>query len=544
MKFIRKHLSEIIACCLVLVAILFSSKALFHSGFYRTIDDITTVRINHMARELKRGEWVNNFPVRYGAELSHKYGYFVYLFYSPLVYYVGAIFMILTKASDIIATKIVYVIPLIIGPALFYFAARQKLGKFPALMATILYALFPFRGFDTYIRGGVGEAWAMAFFPAVIGSLFLMEKKNLFAKYIFPIFLALVILSHNISGLLVVICVFLYGLVFLQKEKSFWIGLLYALGLSSFFWLPSLYYSGIVKVAESVDHNGLVTNYLMSASKLLTPSLAYDIHDKTSPFIAYILIAGGIVYLSIRKTQSKIAKYLLFWTALGLALYFALSEQSKWLWTFALPISRNLQFPWRILIVLSSIIPLVFGYIVQAVQAKWIRAILAVFLVGITSIYMVTFKPIEYSYYYNYIVEDTGPCASSWGDEYMGKWVDTCISNPAPFILKMPGDTVYTTQKDSLIDTSLTMHTSTGGYLEAQRYYFPGWQIKVDDQIQKIDYTYSKNGIFRTNVEPGDHRVEVSWSKTGVMWLADILTLLSIIAVVIGFTREYKNHKI
>jgi hypothetical protein len=71
---------------ILLFLIFLSSKALFHHGFFRTIDDVTTVRIIHMAKELQRNEIIDNFPVRIASDLSNNYGYPIYLFYAPLTY--------------------------------------------------------------------------------------------------------------------------------------------------------------------------------------------------------------------------------------------------------------------------------------------------------------------------------------------------------------------------------------------------------------------------------------------------------------------------
>lgn len=98
----------LLGCCFF---VYLSSKAAFHSGFFRTIDDVTTVRIMYPVKELTRFSFFN-FPVRLSAELSHGYGYPLYLF---------------------------------------YFSLRQKVKPLAALSASILYCPFPYRGWDSYI---------------------------------------------------------------------------------------------------------------------------------------------------------------------------------------------------------------------------------------------------------------------------------------------------------------------------------------------------------------------------------------------------------
>ena len=60
----KKMKKEFFSLCIILFLALLSSKALFHTGFFRTVDDITTVRIVYLVKELQRNYWLHNFPVR------------------------------------------------------------------------------------------------------------------------------------------------------------------------------------------------------------------------------------------------------------------------------------------------------------------------------------------------------------------------------------------------------------------------------------------------------------------------------------------------
>lgn len=522
---------ELICLSIVVLAIYFTSRALFHEGFFRTIDDITTVRLNHMARELARGE-LANYPVRLGAELSHQFGYFVYLFYSPLVYYAGAVAMLLAGISDIVATKLVYVFPLIIGPFLFYFAARLKLTPLSALGSTLLYTFFPFRGFDTYIRGGVGEAWAMAFLPGVFAALFLYERKSRSAGGLLTLFLSLIILSHNLSALLILGFLMLYLLFLTPKASRLWISILHSLLLTSFFYVPSLVYSSQVQVLDTLGHNGLLTNYLLPLQDLLTPRYAYSTHDKHSPWLAYILIIGLITSLFPTRRASRLRRPLLVSSLLGLLFYFAMSQESLWIWNSFYSQLRTLQFPWRLLIVLSTVIPLVFGYLIELSRSALTKLGLLGFSLALCFIYLPVFKPLSYHSYYNYNAEDTGPCATSWGEEYLPKWVKKCISAKPSFIAKLPDDSTPTNIQGNLINTSFTFTTRSGGYIEANRYYFPGWSITVDGQPSELEYTYGINGLFRTKINPGDHAITIAWQKTPLMRIVDSLSLLALLTLI------------
>ncbi|MFH2085967.1 MAG: hypothetical protein ABII21_04255 [bacterium] len=505
------------------LSIFLTTRALFHEGFFRTIDDVTPVRLSYMAKELASISWLENFPVRFSADLSHGYGYPLYLFYGPLVYYIGGLLMLLAHLSDIVAAKAVYAFPLIIGPILMYWASRQKLGRWGALTATLLYAFFPFRGFDAYLRGGVGEGWSMAFLPAAMGGLFLIEKKNRWGIPITAIFLALAIISHNISGLLILGLLLAYGLYSMPKNKSFWVSLLLGLGISAFFWLPSLYYMNIVKVNYSAQNTGEVLNHLSPLRELITPH-SYRLDEKSSPYLLYLLILGFFLTYNSKKKN-------LIWLIASLIIFFLPSMEMKWLWSLTLPLSRLTQFPWRIYIIGCFTIPLAIGYFINNTKSKFLKLLFFVVLIPLYIMYLPAFSPREYSYFYNYNAEDTGPCATSWGDEYIPIWVKECISAPYEKIMYTKPELDFTIQKTNNYSYQTTLQNDSSVMLYANKYYFPGWKVMLDGREANIDHTFYKHGIFRTEAPAGVHSIRLIYQKTWIMWLADLLTLLSLLII-------------
>ncbi len=538
---IRIIKAELLNILIILLFIFLSSKALFHSGFFRTVDDITTVRIVYLAKELQRNYWLYNFPVRISAELAHGFGYNLYLFYAPIVYYTGAFLMIFLKLSHIVATKWVYAFPLLVGPLFFYFAVRQRFGRLPSLIATCFYTFFPFRGYDTYIRGGVGEAWAMVFFPASLGFLFLSEKKKI-GYSLFSIFLALALISHNISGLMILGFILLFGLVFYAKKIEFWLSVLLAMGLSAFYWLPSLYYLPIVKVNYSSQNTGQVLNFLDPLINLFKIQFPYNPEGRYSGIFFWIFLLIFIFFgVNFRRIKKNIRKEFLFWFFSGLSLYFLLSVESKLLWQFTLPISRLLQFPWRVLVVLSFILPYLMALGVTFIKKTTWQMPVFILMIVLVFFFLPSFKPKEYSYFYEYSAEDTGICATTWEDEYLPVWVKECAGGPARKIIDFPAGVVNVV-RDNKLDIEAKIEAKKQGDLIVYKYYFPGWNVLVDGKKVRLDYKFSKNGIFRTQIQPGTHMVKIFYAKTRIMWVADLISLLSLI--IFGYTllSRYKEH--
>lgn len=521
-KIIKK---ELIFLFVLSFFIFLSSKALFHPGFFRTIDDVTTVRIIHMLNELNQINWKGNFPVRIASKLSHGYGYPLFLFYAPLTYYVGALIMLFLKLSHIVATKWIYVFPLIVGPIIFYWTMRQKMTRFPSLIASCFFTLFPYRGWNTYVRGGVGEAWAIAFLPGVFWGIFLMEKeKKLLGGLIFSFFLFLVIISHQLAALEILVLIFFYGIIFHLKNKEFWQFLILSLGLSSFYWLPALFYLKVVRVPYVELTTATTFKNLFPLSALIKINYK-DPDQKIFGVYLYLLLIEVIFSLLHQKHHSNKNNLLVFFFGgIGILLYFLLSSISKVFWQITLPLTGIFQFPFRILVLLSFIIPFLTGLTIESFKNHKAKIGFSLIIIALLLTFLPIFKPKEYSFFYEYKAE--GACATTtWADEYLPVWVKECAKKePKNDIESNPKGDIKIF-KNNLLELKATLINKKSTEVIVHRYYFPGWQILIDGKIQNINYNFSKIGIFKTYVSPGRHELKVFFSKTWIMWFADFLSL-------------------
>ncbi len=429
MRFLKSVSRKELLCILIITAFAFlSAKAIFHDGFFRTIDDITTVRIIYMNKELHRQNLLNNFPVRMSGELANNYGYPLYLFYSPLIYYVGAALMSLGDLSHIVATKYIYAFPLLIGPFTFYFAARQKLPRFPALVASILYSLFPYRGSNSYLRGAAPEAWAISLLPLVFAGLFLIEKNKYAGGFLLAFFLFLVIVTHTITGMLTVGFVLLYALFFLLKNKRFWTFFTLGLGLSAFYLIPMVYYLKIVRVTYLDINKTYIFETLEPIFSMFHVSFSTVVWRFSLIFI--LILEGGLIFLSYKRRKGL--KNLIepfFWGITGLLFYLLLFEPMFIFWKVTAPTSGIIQFVWRLLSLLSFIIPFFLGLCMVYIKNRYVNIAIAFVVVAFSLSFLPSFRPSEYSFFYEYHAEP--PCATTtWQDEYLPVWVKGCPPPP------------------------------------------------------------------------------------------------------------------
>jgi len=534
-------IQELLVILILIFFSLLSGKAVLHKGFFRTVDDLTTVRVDYLYRELKEGNWLNNFPVRISDKLAFDHGYPLYLFYSPFVYYIGALFMFLGK-SHIVATKYLYFLPFIFGPLFFYLAARQKMVRIVSLVATIVFTFFPYRGFDLYYRGDAPEFWAINFIPLVFLGVFLLEKNKKFGGLILAFGLFLTIFTHHLTGALLIGFLLIYGLFFLRSNRLFWQGILLAFGLSFFYILPMVFYLQLVKLTYYKKNTLEIIENLIPLKELFKINLKPDLYTKFINFDIGIIILT-LLLLYVFLIQSKEKKYVLFWGGANLFFYFLLFEPSAFVWKLFLPYAGILQFPWRLLILINFCLALYFGLFINYLKPNLLKFIFSIFFLIYALNSLSAFKPESYSYFYEYKPE--GPCATvSHENEFLPVWVKKCLGPTELLSFDKKNISVNIKQKSSL-SIKGKIFAKNKDQIIINKYYFPGWQVFIDGKKQQVDYQFSPYGVFRVFIEKGEHRFDIFYSKTAIMWIADLISFLSLITAVFLFApwsvKEYRE---
>ncbi len=202
---------------IILVLLLVSPVVLplLQPGFFVSDDgDWMVIRLSAFHETLKTGQ----FPVRFLERLNHGYGYPVTNFLYPLPFYLGELIH-LFGFGFVDSIKILFAASFFLGAVFMYFYAGP--------IAAVVYTYFPYRLFDVYKRGSLGEAVAFIFLPLIF---YLFDRKKIVLAALAT---AGLITSHNVIALIFLPVIFFYS-------RSLKLVLL-ALLLSAWFWLPALY---------------------------------------------------------------------------------------------------------------------------------------------------------------------------------------------------------------------------------------------------------------------------------------------------------------
>lgn len=195
---------------------------------------------------------MEQFPIRVQDYWMFDHGYQVSMFYGDLFLLPSALLRIC--GFSMMETYRMLVIGLQIATALITYFCFKKCVKTPlvALFGTVIYMLAPYRIYNFYNRGAIGECMGMTFFPLVVCGIYLLlheeETKEEYTSYKYYLVAGFTCLlqSHLISTAIAGICAGFVCLICWKRtfrkgtvlQLSEGIGL--TLLLNAWFWVPIL----------------------------------------------------------------------------------------------------------------------------------------------------------------------------------------------------------------------------------------------------------------------------------------------------------------
>ena len=493
----------------ILVLLLPSVFWLFHFGFFQTDDgEWMIIRSSAFFQAFREGQ----FPVRFLSRLNFGYGYPV-----PNFLYPG--FLYLSIPIHILGFSFVNTIKIIFGASLIssfifsYLWLRQLFDKQASFVGALFYLYTPYHLYDVYTRGSVGEILALAIVPFI---LWQYERKSFLFSTLGISFL---ILSHNTLALFFLPLIFAYVLI--RKNISILKLLLSAvLGifLSSFFIIPAvleLSYTAFFKTEISDPAKYFSSIFLIGISTfvVLIFSLIQFKKQKTIPFLFILVLLTSIIFSSSLSS--------LFWKAVP---------------------TSFVQFPFRLLSLGMLAVSFLAANLIDNIKKQkfLISSILVVLLFASAFSYLtpVSFFNKDESLY------TTNEATTTVQDEYMPKWV---IEKPIRHykakveVVRGKGEIDNVLFKESYINFVSKMEEN--GIVRVNTLYYPGWKATVNGKAAQINYNNNK-GVIELGLEKGESKIFLKFTETPLRLFSDLITVLSLVAVLIVSFGLWKKLKI
>lgn len=519
---------------------------LLHPGLPVTHDGQDHVaRIANFYQNLTDGVLVP----RWAPNLNWGYGHPILMFLYPVSSYTASFFHFL-GFSFVDSLKLLFAVSFIASGFTMYLWVKEHVSREAGFVAALLYLYAPYRFVDLYVRGAIGEHVAFIFPPLVLYFLLKLAKHQS-QRYLFlgSLSFAGLILSHNAISLIFLPIIFLYILFLFFQTKSrkvfaFFASLLilFGFGLAAFFWVPA-FFEGKYTLRDIVSKGAYFSNF-QDIGRFFYSEWSYG---GTGVFSVQIgIVQWFVVFLSAislpflwkrDKKTGTLAVGLLLAFCIGLFLMVPISD---FVWK-TLTLLQNFQFPWRFLSLTVFITAVLGGFLTVLIPKRFIIITVGwlVFLLLVSSKshwhakdYIVRDESF-YTGIYNGTT-DTGESAPIWSVRFMEKRA----AAPREVVL---GSATITNEKRSSIVHEYKIVADSKARVRENTLYFPGWQVYVDGVSVPLEFQDPRHrGLMTFFVEKGSHDVSVRFSETRLRFVADIVSVISFIAlfVMIGVGKR------
>lgn len=457
------------------------------------------------------------FPPRWASNFNFGYGSPIFNFFYPLSSAIGASLSFLGFSLETVY-KIILLISFLLAPIFFYLWLAPK-NRFGAFIGALFYGLAPYHFLDLYVRGNSGETLAFVWLPLVFLAI------DRYFKLTF-IFYGLLILTHNILGLMFSPIIFLYAAV--TRPKALF-GLVIGLALTAFFWLPAIveskYLNSVIFTKNIFTGNFPIFSQLISSPWGFGPEVTKI--GGLSPQIGWfqtLVVIVSLFFVFRRKNFFGIFGLLSF----AIGLFFSLSI-SMFFWQH-FPLLSNFQFPWRFTALSSFGVAILAFYLCQQV-GKFLPII---FLLGLffsswpkMQIIPTFSRPDSFYFSYNQAPDYHGESATIWAAGYPDKppiYSVQIISGKAE---------IFNLIRQSLLHTYKLKVYAPSEVLD-NTIYFPGWRVFVDGIDTPVQFQNQMYpGFIIFPVSAGDHTIKVIFTKTAVHKIADIISLATFLGIIV-----------
>ncbi len=558
MEKVKKHIFFI----LVILLSFFAIAALLQPGFFPIHDDEQVGRLYELNYSLES----LHIPPRISQNLGFGYGYPFFNFYPSFVYYVGEIFVLL-GFSYIVSIKIMVGLGFVLSALFMYLFSRRHIGELGGLVASVLYLYAPYHSLDAYVRGAFPEFWSFVFIPAVFWAIDRTYKNSSVGNIVLLGFLgAFLMLTHNLITLMSIPFFFLYYLFILYKNKekknitvSLISGGIIALLLSAYFWIPAILENKYTMVSLLTNQLASYGLHFVSLPQFINSPWGYggSILGPMDGFSLEIgkiqlILAGAVgifILISIARKKYKIDIALLFLIMFALSVFLQ-SYYSKFIWDHIFALSY-IQFPWRFMLFSVFTSAFLGGYLFSLKFDSRLKYIFATgLIIGTIIFYGSLFQPSKYL---------TSVTDKDYIDQSVIRWKTSAMAFeyvPAGIATKnsslnttivdidqsgVAKETATALDENTLVNTlvdkpqykKIEINSEKGGKVRINTFSFPGWKVFINDR-ETVYNDENKLKLIDITVPEGKSIVEVKLTDTSIRLVANLLTLIGLILVIIS----------
>ncbi len=496
--------------------LIFASLPLFLSGFLPTHDgEYHIIRFFEFEKMFRSGyifpRWAPGFNSGYGVPLFN--------FFYPLPNYFGSLFHSLGwSLTDAFKLSMAFGY---IAAGLFCFLWLKKLfGSAAAVAGAIVFSFVPYWFVDIYVRGSIGEIYAVSFFILVLAAIDNHWRKTA------SLGVAGMILSHNILAIIFLPIILGYILI---RDVSYIKNVIVGIGLSAYFWLPALAERRYVVGLNSVNFR----DYFPQLYQLLIPSWGTGfsgnsaIGNEMSPQIGVIPLVIIIlsIFLILRNRKHQMAKIVQYFLFLVFISFVLMQEFSLPIWE-RIPFLPLLQYPWRLLSVFFPAIALFSAFVFSKIGNIWFSIVFCICAIVLSYAYTRPAMYVSRSDEYYLTRRNFTDGTSSLGNSFSTRWSDWKKERAKESVEIIAGLAKVSDITIKPVFYSFHISSQSESTLRVNSLYYPGWTVEVNQK--QVPIYYQKDGIITFIASRGEHWVKVYFTETPLRLISDFLSLFSL----------------
>lgn len=586
LRYLRKH-PVLTDCILVGLLTIPAFISIINFGYFSMHDDQHIVRLHLFDQALREG---NIYP-RWVDGLGFGFGYPLFNFYPPLIYFIAEIFHAI-GFSLIWSIKLVVIVGFVSAAIGMYLLVR-KLYKWQAgIVASVLYTYFFYHGVTAFVRGAFAEFFTLSILPFLfLGLINLYKKPSVRNAILGGIPFGLLILCHPLIAFPAIIFIGIFFIfLYVNTEKSerphftfiFALAIAVGLGISAFFWLPSMaerqftYVDDILttELADYSIHFVYLQQFIQSnwgyggSGPGLDDGVTFQLGKVHMALAGTAIFFIALLFSMQPKKREKELFGMLFAGLLLFSLFMAV-DVSKFIWD-TVGFLSYLQFPWRFLtftaVFISVLGGILFSYMFHLTEKldnsflhKLASAIMVIAIFGTIFLYSRYFKPQEIRNVTDAQLTTKGEIQwriSRTSFEFVPKGVQTMKSELGTTILAItPSDIPqgsYTMVKGKALIEEEEITSSYKSYIvrvghpvtfQLNTFNFPGWEAVIQEpgSTKSRALTIKDNNplkLINVDLPPGEYVLSFQFTDTPVRFAGNIITLATILLIALAQWKE------
>lgn len=546
---------------ILLIALIFPTYKFFLGKMMFTFNDETQIANFH---QYFKAIDLGQFPPRWATDMNYEYGSPFPSFNYQLPYYLGYLGHLL--GIPITATfKYLLALSLIVGAIGMYFLGLTITGSsLISIFVGVLYTYTPYQAIDHYVRGAIGECFALSLLPWLFLSCLLLIKKNSTSRQLGTgLIFGLIIISHQPAALFTIP---LFTLLFctiaiLTKKRDLFFSLLKSvflgLTLSAYYWVPVILEKSFIKASSPFNYIDQFPFIWQLIYSRWTYTGANPFSNDTFSFqigiVNIIILALALITLFIsvlKKFKASLDLWLIRLIVVAIiGVIFLMNIRSDFIWR-SFPLMQVIQFPWRLLMFTTVFTSVLYLFIIKYIPRPQANGLTIIFLLATIFINAGYFRPgliIDHDDHY-FLHRFLPRVALEPGESISVSYLQNAedyVSLPIKAVRpkSLPSAKLTSQSKSTIIEVATTnpffysvrVENKTTDILTYHTFYYPGWEVKIDGFQTKINPDVF--GAITFELSPGRHDIRILFTDTPVRLMSNIISLGALV-----FTSSYSIY--